>query len=399
MRISEMQRREPFEQILSETLTAGWSEQYGRDVRVWSPAAATGEAWLMQPLLSACFRSGLGTKARHFVRDSFRYTPVAWRRPAQWLLGTLLTSSLILPRISQPAFRVSGLPQRSELLVLPGNQRVRVFDFERGVCRVMAKHGFERRLMQREIELRGRKTPGLFPEIIDWAEDGRWFEEPILDGYALPRLPRGYERVALEATAFEQLNRWQAQSAHSMPSEAYLADLRDRLQGLLAQMTERYAFETAPQMQRWIDILCRQCRSLTGVDVAETHGDFQPGNILIGRRDRRVWLIDWEHSRRRWRYYDQMVYALRTRSLPGVAARLARFADGEFDLPQLQPIWSDGISRRAVVALLILEDTAWYAAESVSGPYRGLPDSWMQWCQALASFGNELETLFTLGAG
>jgi len=45
--------------------------------------------------------------------------------------------------------------------------------------------------------------------------------------------------------------------------------------------------------------------------TALTHGDFQPGNILVDGD--RVWLIDWEYSARRQVGYDALVYALCSR--------------------------------------------------------------------------------------
>ena len=59
------------------------------------------------------------------------------------------------------------------------------------------------------------------------------------------------------------------------------------------------------------------------VTTSLTHGDFQPGNILINGEG--VWLIDWEYAARRQIGYDALVFMLRSRRPRGLATRLNKF--------------------------------------------------------------------------
>jgi hypothetical protein len=56
------------------------------------------------------------------------------------------------------------------------------------------------------------------------------------------------------------------------------------------------------------------------IDLAITHGDFQPGNILCTKDD--FWIIDWEYSNQRSIFYDALVFDLECRFPLGLGTRL-----------------------------------------------------------------------------
>lgn len=394
MRISEMQRREDFHQVLCRTLAIGWSEQYGKPVEVLPPEATGGRLWCMQPLLSACYRPSLNRNVRHFLRDSFRFTPITWRIPAQWVLGTLISTSFGLRSTGLPAFRVStDLPNEDSLLVVPGNQRIRVFDFERRVCRVFLKEGFSTHTIRREIEVRGEGDKGPFPKLTAWDLKANWFEEPIVPGVSLPRCPAWYDKSHFEHMALDLLDNWLDRSVLRLPVEIRLGELSDQLTRHVELVAHRYdGFDPLPVL-RWLKTLVRVASALESIEVAETHGDFQPGNILVDTSSDSVVLIDWEHCRRRWRYYDHFVYGLRTRSSVGLATRLVEFRDGVTVLPFIP---RQHVSL-GVLGLFILEDLNWFLEESLNGPFLVPSEGLTSYCSELNTLGLNLERLFPEG--
>jgi hypothetical protein len=60
------------------------------------------------------------------------------------------------------------------------------------------------------------------------------------------------------------------------------------------------------------------------IETVQTHGDFQPANILIPTDHDRasVYIIDWEYTARRCRWYDALVFELRSRFPQGLAKRV-----------------------------------------------------------------------------
>ena len=67
------------------------------------------------------------------------------------------------------------------------------------------------------------------------------------------------------------------------------------------------------------------------VDTVQSHGDFQPANILIPTvsDQRSVYLIDWEYTDKRCRWYDAMVFELHSRSPIGLASRIHQWLSDE----------------------------------------------------------------------
>jgi thiamine kinase-like enzyme len=99
------------------------------------------------------------------------------------------------------------------------------------------------------------------------------------------------------------------------------------------------------------------------IEVAQSHGDFQPGNIFVSPPNQ-VQLIDWEYSKRRWRYYDLFSLAFQIRRDADSASLIRNFlCSGNLraNLRRLLP-GKEAQSvhwRRAAVALFILNELEW----------------------------------------
>ena len=67
------------------------------------------------------------------------------------------------------------------------------------------------------------------------------------------------------------------------------------------------------------------------VNTVQSHGDFQPANILIAAEGgkSKLYLIDWEYSERRSQFYDALVFAVQARFPLGLALRFKNFISGE----------------------------------------------------------------------
>ena len=379
MRISQLQRREPFEAILKLTLERGWSEQFGSSVRVTTP----GSTWRVQPLLSAYFTAGVNREARNFLRDSFRYSPVGSRMVAQWLLGTVLTSKPGLKLSANSAFDVSPqLPNSEAIVIVPGNQRVRVFDFSQGLCRVFLKQGFSSVSMESEIRIRGGGNRGPFPRITAAGEGGAWFEEALLDAYPLPRCPPGIDRSQCERVAVSLLQAWLNGSKRSVDASIYIANVLAQARHDLADICERFG-ESWAGLGSVLDALAELGAART-LELSQSHGDFQAGNIMVGRTDGRVTLIDWEHSAERSHTYDLLVFGLKSRASWGLAGRVkSALRKGVLGLRL------DGRS----MALFLLEDLAWFLHESLSGPFVVPSEGLTEYRRQLEALGDLEELL------
>lgn len=382
MRIDELLEREPFAEILCETLRRGWSTQHGTtfDVR---PGDAVGQEWRMQPLLNAFCTRDVSAAPRQFLRDGFRTTPVARRAPAQWMLGTMLATPLGLRMTERPGFTVApALPGAGHLLVVPGNRRVRVFDFSTGLVRVMGKPGYGAECIATEVALRTAGNAPLCPPLTAAGGDSSWFEERILDGYALPRCPRSLNPARAAASASTALTRWSAATRRAVDANAHIDALEQDLNTALALLASRFPDAMKSQRLQWLPALAKAARSVPRHVVAASHGDFQPGNIIVSRDGSRVWIIDWEHAGARTESYDAYVLTLRSRSSCGLAARLR---DAVARRDQVLP-FADASAWRAQLACWILEDLKWFASESLQAPLVAPSAGFMQYLSELDAF-------------
>ena len=91
------------------------------------------------------------------------------------------------------------------------------------------------------------------------------------------------------------------------------------------------------------------------MDVSLTHGDFQPGNVLIPTgNDGRIWIIDWEDASVRARCYDAMTWMLCSRFPIDLAGRIRRFSGVD------DSIWGEEMPRELAIALWTVEELIWH---------------------------------------
>lgn len=386
MRVAQLKAREALDDILAATLSRGWSEQFGQTISVTPGPARGQQVWHLQPLLSACFVSGMRRDARRFLADSFRHTRVRHRVIPQWLLGTALATSPGLRTTSRPLFSVwPAVPKATALLVIPTNQRIRIFDFAQRTSRVFLKEGFDSTTMVQEIAVRGPGLSGPFVPMTKVGQGSKWFEEGLVDAWTLSRCPRWVDHTAAEQQAMAALDRWSDASVQVRDSDEVVPQRVESLQHHLAVVRSRFPGATAGLEQpiRW---LVQVAQRVPQYEMARTHGDLQGGNVLIRKQDRRVFVIDWEHSAIRSRDYDRFVYGLRTRSGSALGRRLVAAWAGNAAPKWLGHLAADKARLRANLALFVLEDLDWFAKESTTGPYTCASAGLLSYRHALREF-------------
>jgi len=373
VRTEELRWREDFETILAATLERGWSSWLGKPVRVSFPPRRGEQIWREQPLLSALYTRGVSKAVRRYLADSFRYTAVTWRAPAQWLLGTALASGPALQLRAKATLSVSpAIPGSGEQIVIPGNQRVRIVDFGRSRCRVMIKEGFDPRAIATEAGVRGPGRSGPFNPLSAVDPEGRWFEEPLISGFNLARCPPWHNRRALMASAFGKLLAWTATSMEEVDAEAYATSQAERVRELLVRVVEFYdepshADGVESRLVGWIDRAAALGRARTCIG----HGDFQAANLMFDTRRGEVIIADWEYSARRYEHADLLRWGLGAGSPPGLAERVERFLQTAelSDVGEHLPRRTDRAWRDAASALFLLEELIRVLEESLTGRY------------------------------
>ena len=391
MHISEMRRREDFDAILAETLAEAWSRERGEEVLVSAVGAGVdGQQWCFMSRHSAFVHRSAGRAVRRFLADSIRYTSRRWRRPAQFLAGTLLSTQGAIALMSTPGFCVSpGIERPESHIVLPGNQRIRVFDLRSQRTRVYKKVGFDGALMEREIALR-REPFGPFPPLTAHDETMTWFEEPIVEGWCLARCPASVNPTAAIGDALDGLDAWTQGGAEEVSAAEYVDLLAARVRSGLTSLEERFQHETSP-WGPWLEALVERAREGM-LCVGPSHGDCQDGNIMVHRNGKGS-LIDWEHVSRRWVHYDRMVFALRSRYQAGLPMRLKAYMRGQ-GLRWHSAASKSRTWREVAIARFLLEDSVFQVEEAARGPYTRVTEGLCDRESGMQSLGPGLEGLW-----
>ena len=392
MNVLELRAREPFDKVLRETLARGWSAQFGDSVEVLPER--DGQEWYLSWPFGLYHLRRPAPPVRRFLADSFRFTPKRLRMPAQFVLGTLMSTRLGVARGSRFAFSVRpGLEYAEHVAVMPGNQRIRVLDFQSGRVRVLLKTNFEPHGMLRDLRFRARNQAAFLTPLLSWESGGGWFEEEILDGFV--SLCRSAPWVLQSAVAAMVLQTWEtwsrAKGAEQRHGTAYAREVGRKVTAHVLELDDRGMDASSVVDGPLLERLVPGCEGLDGVEVALSHGDFQPGNIMVAKghvTDFRI--IDWENVAQRSVWYDRLVLGLSSRYGGTLAERMARFIEG-------QPVsrFVDGLPqskrwRIALLSLFALEELEWHLARAVEGQLEALPPALVGLAMAVRRFVFEL---------
>ena len=389
MRISVLQQREPFGAILEGTLAEFCRQVFNRPATVeWrehgsarARPANGGQLWLCNPYLNAIFVPQANRAIFDPIRREFSRSVVAWRRLAQRAYVHMSLSRAGAPLAAQASLRIApGLPNAEQLLIIPGNHKIRVLDYASQSVYGIVKQGFSADFMQREVEARrAAEALGLpVPALQQVGETGLWFKERYLSGTPINRLASDGERKAAEHTAVAALQRLLSATMREEGIEDYVARQAATARALIA------ASHLLSNAQR--DSLLRVIGRIQGLVVAHqqamggkiqtalTHGDFQPGNILQNQEG--TWLIDWEYSARRQSGYDALVLHLGERAPQGLAQRIhALLAGTEHDQANILTTWPgldwhNRQARQIYLAVFLLEELVLHMQENANSLFR-----------------------------
>ncbi len=382
MRISLLLEREPFAEILARSLERYWHEQFAREFSVrltpgksavQSSLQSTPQQWVCNNLLNAIFLPGIQSDALDPIRKEFSRSPSVWKRPFQRIYVSLATGAMS-SRLRHATLEVTPpVPDADDLVIIPGNRKVRILEHARQRATCILKEGFAPAAFHVEIDARQNATSlGIaVPELIEVNREQGWFRESYLSGQPLNRLADRQEVVAKRKVAFSDIRRLVEATLEPATAEDYAKSLEARIVSGLDEASQinphnRQYLQQGVQHLRQSILEATNCpRELS---ISETHGDFQPANVLVA--DSGCWIIDWENAGRRQSVYDLLVMTTNSRMSIGLADRLAQVVKSdvapasESDWPGLD--WSTTATRTRHADLFFLEEVAWHVAENTN---------------------------------
>ena len=388
----EIAEQEDLVSVLSATLSRGWATQFGKNFVVTADSGSqAGQEWFLQPTLTTLYSSDVSRAGRRFMMSRFKFTPVARRLPFQWALGAYLGSRVGLALGRRTLLRVHPpIPGAANVLIVPGSRRVRTFDLGSGLSRSFLKAGYPLDAIGKEAAVRGSEGTGPFFPVTEVGGDHTWFEEPIVDGFPLPRCPPWWPRQRYAREALQALDGWMSRDVKEVSARRRADELLTQIAARRDDLLQRFTDVPLPPVS-FLEALAEGAQALGDIELVQSHGDLQPGNIHVASRPRSVYLIDWEHTDRRSRAYDFLTYGLRARYPKGLGTRLLRFMKEQPTDPAFEHLHEDWRGKRApAAALFLLEELHRSVGDAATTPYRALPHGFRLVCREISRIEEQL---------
>ena len=350
MKIAELQKRENYDAELQHTIDSIIRidrEFYGDDIDDSKTIQ-----WYCHPVFSVYVSKQFCKTGRQFLSNLYRYSPDRIKRYIQPVITTILSNAFVFEKSLKPAFVTPDLTDSDNVMWMPGNCRFRKFDFLKRTVRIYPKSGFSDESIHRELCFRTKIDGANFAH--DWllpihkyddsANAVKTFEEPIIDAIPINRIPgyrnnddyiRAIEKILEQLHQFEEYeNIGQGKAQKSMTASDYITWKQNQFHYYSDVLHERFPgislANVTLRMSKAFDVVS----SAKTIETAWTHGDFQPGNILISQnRQSDIFIADWEDVGIRAGIYDAMTYNLESRTRPDVYKRLQLFADDPSSFP------------------------------------------------------------------
>ena len=254
------------------------------------------------------------------------------------------------------------LPSNPEsLLIMPGNMKIKVFDYHSNSVFNILKDGFSDVSIGIEREIRTGKDlkPYILPmKVID---DNNYSEE-LLSGCSIDRLDRRvFPNVEEEVKII--IRDIQLHNREMRDGEAYFQYLIDEIQNRLKRINcDDYLKES-------IIGFAERLHPFVGkaVIVSDSHGDLQNGNVFIANNNR-IYIIDWETFGKRSIGYDLLTYYYKFRYRTNYLQRIEFFLKDENWKLVSESFGLDGIDKTKVLAVYFLEDLIWVINECECTP-------------------------------
>jgi thiamine kinase-like enzyme len=389
MKIALLLKREPFGKIFEQTLTSFLDEFYKNKYKVkWfqrklqinkNPGVSC-QKWFCNPLINSIYVKGVNDKVFDSVKWEYSKNPLKpWRSVFQRFYLYLAIKTKLGPFLASYLIIISPeISNAHNILVIGGNNKIRVIDYKSKSVFVILKKGFHRKYLEREITIRQNYGYLPVPSIKQLGKTD-WYSEELISGISPDRLNKeSGNHVLLEST--QKLHRLLTDTVIKDGLKKYTDEIILRIKNIIESMN-RFDISQKRDILEYVDSIASGLKKSSyfqsdNIYTAVTHGDFQSGNILFDGS--KVWILDWEHSRRRQVGNDLFVLLLMPRYPVGFACRFLNMVDNQVDSigkrllsnwPYLN--WKNDRNRKVMLKLFLLEEIDFLLEENDNSLFYG----------------------------
>ncbi len=367
MKLKQLQARESYDASLKSNLFSLLVLRFP-NILILDFSESAAQHWYRHVLYDVYVPQTFCAEGRAWLARLYGKSPNLKRALPQWLVCQSARLPLFDKAYLRPAFS-TNIDLGPNVMIMPGNQRFRLFDFTKHTTLVATKTGFSAECIQHEIEFRTRRDlPNFVLPLTAIGTDA--YEEPLLNAVPINRLwlKKNAQCAHLQITSVIQSLATLEQT--TVCGTHYAQKLNLLFEVAFSHAQKRFLGLDASAIVQPFQRASAIIASISEIVLSRSHGDFQPGNILMDD-DRMLNLIDWEDTAIRAASYDAMVLTLSARNPVGLANRVRAFLKCSKPLPEYLQGFKR--TRKDLVSLWLCEDIIWRIQSCSRAGIRVLP--------------------------
>ena len=360
MRLDLLLKREDFAKTFEISFARYLFEVFNISATVnWRNNTKDSNFLLVNHKLNVIYSKNIDRAKLKLIVSEYEYNPNLVRRFLQKIYIKLSISTYFEHLFAKTIVSVSPwIVSLDEVCIVPGNQSIRIINLETLTARVILKEGFSSQSIRNEIYLRQKYKFLPIPKLLNVDTQSLWFEELQVSALPFNRIDNQTIKDKILIDVKRNLLKLYSETTIKIDIKNYVKSLYETCDNLITKLPEIYTKFDKKEIRDIFILLNETVKNFPDrtIDLVQSHGDLQLGNILVGNNNSELYLIDWEYTEKRSIFYDSLVLATDCRKPKGLAKRIKTILDGA-DLSWNWCIKTDGFRlSKCELAIFLIED-------------------------------------------
>ena len=360
MRLDLLLKREDFAKTFEISFARYLFEVFNISATVnWRNNTKDSNFLLVNPKLNVIYSKNIDRAKLKLIVSEYEYNPNLVRRFLQKIYIKLSISTYFEHLFAKTRVSVSPWIENLDgICIVPGNQSIRIINLETSTCRVILKEGFSSQFIMNEIYLRQKYKFLPIPKLLNVDTQSLWFEELQVSALPFNRIDNQTIKDKILLDVKKNLLKLYSETTIKIDIKNHVKALYQTCDNLITKLPEIYTKLDKREIRDVFILLNETVKNFPDrtIDLVQSHGDLQLGNILVDNNNSKLYLIDWEYTEKRSIFYDSLVLATDCRKPKGLAKRIKTILDGA-DLSWNWCIKTDGFRlSKCELAIFLIED-------------------------------------------
>ena len=360
MRLDLLLKREDFAKTFEISFARYLFEVFNISATVnWRNSTKDSNFLLVNHKLNVIYSKNIDRAKLKLIVSEYEYNPNLVRRFLQKIYIKLSISTYFEHLFAKTIVSVSPwIESFDEVCIVPGNQSIRIINLETLTARVILKEGFSSQSIRNEIYLRQKYKFLPIPKLLNVDTQSLWFEELQVSALPFNRIDNQTIKDKILIDVKRNLLKLYSETTIKIDIKNYVKSLYETCDNFITKLPEIYTKFDKKEIRDIFILLNETVKNFPDrtIDLVQSHGDLQLGNILVGNNNSELYLIDWEYTEKRSIFYDSLVLATDCRKPKGLAKRIKTILDGA-DLSWNWCIKTDGFRlSKCELAIFLIED-------------------------------------------